>query len=196
MKNVEKNNETTINEEKSNKKNKFLSQLNMSKILGSACAFLVLFMFGYSNIKIIHLQNRLTEQTQQLEQARKVYVYDLENVLKGLNVLEIKRKFEDEIIKLNDEVFAAEEKIKSLKNAKVKEDFSTMYLNNIRMKRDDLLANYDKTIKELTDKINKVVGEIAKEQNVSVIFMKNAIAVKTPYVVDITEEIISRVRNK
>ncbi len=157
-------------------------------------ALLLLSLFGFMGYKVHGLQKQISAQNAQIEESRKVYVYSLDDVLKGANVIEIKRKFEGEIIKLNDEVFDAEKKIKSLKDAKVKEDFSTMYLNNVKMKRDELLANYDKTIKELTTKVNKAVGEIAKEKNVSVIFIKNAIAVKTPYIVDVTDEVIKKMK--
>ena len=171
-----------------------MKNFDKTKLICGVSAFLILCAFGGLGYKVHGLQKQISAQNAQIEESKKVYVYSLDDVLKGANVIEIKRKFEDEIIKLNDEVFDAEKKIKSLKDAKVKEDFSTMYLNNVKMKRDELLANYEKTIKELTTKVNKAVGEIAKEKNVSVIFIKNAIAVKTPYVVDVTDEVIKKLK--
>ena len=105
-----------------------------------------------------------------------------------------KQKFDEEILKLNDELLEAEEKIKKIKDAKVKEDFSDVYLKNLRMKRDELVNNYQNSIKDLTQKINQALAEIAKEKDVPAVFLKSAIAVQTPYVVDLTDEIAERLQ--
>jgi hypothetical protein len=130
-----------------------------------------------------------------IENNRKIYVYSLEDVLLKVDILDNKKKFEEEVIKLNDELLEGEKKIKSIKNAKVKEDFSDVYLKNLRMKRDELLADYQKIVEELTEKINQALAEIAKEKQVSVVFLKSAIAVQTPDVIDLTDEIAARVKN-
>ena len=130
----------------------------------------------------------------QIAESKKIYVYNLEEVLRKINAIEAKKQFEDEIIKLNDELLEAEKKIKSLKDAKVKEDFSEVYLNNLRMKRDELVNNYERNIEELTAKINAALSSIAEERNIPTIFVQNAIALNTNFVVDLTDEIVARVQ--
>lgn len=164
--------------------------------IGAVCALIILGGFGYFGAKIHCLQGQIKAQQAEIDSSKKIYVYNLEEVLRSVNAGEAKTQFESEIIKLNDEVFAAEKKIKSLKDAKVKEDFSDIYLNNLKMKRDELVANYEKKIKEITDGINNALGLIAKEKDVSVIFVQSSIAVKTPYVVDVTPDIVKRIKEK
>jgi len=130
----------------------------------------------------------------QIAESKKIYVYNLEEVLRKINAIETKKQFEDEIIKLNDDLLEAEKNIKSLKDAKVKESFSSMYLNNLRMRRDELVDKYEKNIEELTAKINDALSSIAKERNIPVIFVQNAIALNTNFVVDLTDEIVARVQ--
>ena len=130
----------------------------------------------------------------QISESRKIYIYNLEEVLRKINAVDEKVQMEEKILKLNNELSVAEKKIKSLKNAKVKEDFSDMYMKNLRMKRDEILENYQKTLGDITDRINAALNEIAKEKNVSAVFVHSAIAVRTPYVEDITDEVVARIQ--
>ena len=130
----------------------------------------------------------------QISESRKIYIYNLEEVLRKINAVDEKVQMEEKILKLNNELSVAEKKIKSLKNAKVKEDFSDMYMKNLRMKRDEILENYQKTLGDITDRINTALNEIAQEKNVSAVFVHSAIAVRTPYVEDITDEVVARVQ--
>ena len=130
----------------------------------------------------------------QISESRKIYIYNLEEVLRKINAVDEKVQMEEKILKLNNELSVAEKKIKSLKSAKVKEDFSDMYMKNLRMKRDEILENYQKTLGDITDRINTALNEIAKEKNVSAVFVHSAIAVRTPYVEDITDEVVARIQ--
>jgi len=130
----------------------------------------------------------------QIEENRKVYIYSLDEVLLKVEALESKRKFEEDVTKLNDELLEAEEKIKNIQDANLQEDFSVVYLKNLRMKRDDLVNNYQKSIEDLTTKINEALASIAKEKDISVVFLKSSIAATSPYVVDITEEVVNRIK--
>ena len=114
-------------------------------------------------------------------------------MLRKINAVDEKVQMEEKILKLNNELMEAEKKIKSLKNAQVKEDFSDMYLKNLRMKRDEILENYEKSLGDITDRINSALNEIAKEKNVSTIFVHSVISVKTPYVVDVTDEVSAKI---
>lgn len=195
MKNI-KTKENTEEKVQETEKAEVSNKKSLPLVLSVASAILVLVMFGFMELKIHGLQSQINAQQQQIENSKKVYVYNLEDVLKGTDIIAVKQKFEDEIIKLNDEVFATEKKIKSIQDAKMKKELSDMYLKNLKMKRDDLMAKYQNDVKELTDKVNTAVGKIAEEKNVSVIFVKNAIAVKTPQVIDVTPEVLAKITNK
>lgn len=131
---------------------------------------------------------------QQIIESRKVYIYSLEDVLIKIDAIQIKKKFEQDIMDLNQELIAAEKKIDSIKKADVKADVSDLYLKNLRLKRDELMNNYQKTLEDITQKINDAVVEVAKEKKVSAVFLKTAVAATSPYMVDITEEVASRVK--
>lgn len=164
-------------------------------IIALGCAVIVLYgALGYGFKVVLDMQKNLEQQQAEIIANRKVYVYDLEEVLRSVNAIEAKTKFEGEIIKLNDELFAAEKKIKSIKDAKVKADFSDVYLNNLKLKREELVSKYEATLKELTDKINLALGEIAAEKNASAIFVKSIIAANTSNVEDVTMEVIARIK--
>lgn len=123
-----------------------------------------------------------------------IYVYSLEEAMVGINAAEEKNKFEQEALRLSDEVTAAEEKIMSLKDKEVQEDFSDVYLNSLRLKRDNLVEEYHKMLEDLSNKVNKSLEEIAAEKKASTIFLKSMIAVNTPYVVDVTPELIAKLK--
>lgn len=156
--------------------------------------------FMYQNIKpaqtdsLAKINANISQLETQITENKKIYVYNLEEVLRQTNALETKKQFEDEIIRLNDELLEAEKKINSLKTAKVKEDFSSIYLQNLKMKRDELVNNYENNIEELTNKINAALSEIAQEKNIPVIFVHNAIALNTNFVVDLTNEVVAKMQ--
>lgn len=130
----------------------------------------------------------------ELKSARTVYVYSLEEAMVGISAADKKEKFRQEVVKLNDEVMSAEKKIKSLKDKDVKEDFSDVYLNSLRLKRDNLVEEYQNMLEELRDKVNNGLDEIATEKNVNAIFLKSSVAVMTPYVVDVTPELVEKLK--
>jgi len=141
----------------------------------------------------INSEQTIKAMETQITENKKIYIYNLEGVLRKINAVDEKVQMEEKILKLNNELMAAEKKIKSLKDAKVKEDFSDMYMNNLRMKRDEILENYEKSLGDITDRINKALNEIAKEKNVSTIFVHSVISVRTPYVIDVTDEVAARI---
>lgn len=168
----------------------------MKKAIYILCAVLAVayIYMGYEQIQIHMLNNQIKAQNAQIEASKMVYFYNLEAVLRETNAISAKTNFESEILKLNDEVFAAEKKIKSIKDAKVKADFSDVYLNTIKLKREELIKKYDESIKTITDGINKALAEVAAEKGVATIFVQSAIAVNTAYTEDVTDEIIKRLK--
>ena len=175
--------------------------MNNNRIIIALFAVMIC-AIGYLDNSVGKLQeNQKLNSTQtvqsiekQISESRKIYIYNLEEVLRKINAVDEKVQMEEKILKLNNELSVAEKKIKSLKNAKVKEDFSDMYMKNLRMKRDEILENYQKTLGDITDRINAALNEIAKEKNVSAVFVHSAIAVRTPYVEDITDEVVARIQ--
>ncbi len=168
------------------------NQFQKRRSVLTICAIAVLYAGLFGLLLQNHIANQKTAVA--IENSRKVYIYNLEEVLMTLNIVEEKQKFEAEIVKLNDELLEAEKKIKSLQDAKVKENFSQMYLSNLRLKRDELIAGYEKKVKDLTDKVNIALAEIAKGKGASTIFLRDVVAVNTPYVEDVTTEVINRVK--
>lgn len=128
----------------------------------------------------------------QIEPLQNVYIYDLEETLRGVKLDEFNREFEAKINILNDEVSTAQSKISSLKDSKEKDDFSEVYMKSLKLKRDTMLEQYNRAIQEITDEINTKITEIAQERNALVVFDKRAVTAKTPHVIDVTEEIIKR----
>ena len=155
--------------------------------------FCVIVLFAISYIALGCLWHQNHKLAQEVINSRKVYVYDLQKVLLSTNLIEAKRQYEQEILNLNDELLKAEQKIKSLKDAKVKEDFSTVYLNNLRLKRDEITKNYETQVNTITQNINAALSEIAKQQHIAAIFVRDAVAVNTPDVVDITQDVVQKI---
>lgn len=126
----------------------------------------------------------------QLNNARKIYVYNLEEIVSASGIVKLQKELEDNVNKLNDEVLKAQKKITAIRDAKVKEDFSEMYVKSLELKRDDLYEKYNNEMIVLTDKLNDVMRQIAKEKNASTIYSNKNITVQTPFVIDVTPEIL------
>lgn len=144
-------------------------------------------VIGFQQFQIKNMQDKLGK-------LQHVYVYDLEEILRGVNLDELNREFEAKISILNNEVATAQDKISALKNSKVKDDFSDVYLKSLKLKRDTMVNEYSRTLQNITDEINDKVTELAQENGASVVFDRRTIAASTPMVVDLTSEIISRVQ--
>lgn len=172
----------TINYYQTNKKKSI-----MPWILG---VFIILLSIAF--VYQIIITNQLRRQ---LEDVRKVYIYDLQETLRGLRVDELNAEFEAKVNILNHEVITAQNKISSLKEANVQADFSDVYLNSLKNKRDDMIKEYNDTLQSITTQINENLAQIAQEKNTSTIFSKQSISAFTPNVIDITPEIIQRIQS-
>lgn len=160
-------------------------------ILGAAVAVLYLGMFG-----LYFKTSRISQNDilQQIEQSRKVYTYNIDEIFYAMNIIEVKKNYEESLVKLNDELIETEKKIKSLKDAKVQKDVLQTYLKSLKIKRDEIVSNYEKAVAELSEKMNKALDAVVKEKNVPAIFVQNAIAIKTPNTVDLTQDIIAQMK--
>lgn len=173
------------------KKINYFTMANCSMIL-SIVAFLAV-VTCYVQIGFLKAQN----ETLRAElQTNKIYYYNLENVIASSSLVGIRNDFETKLQALAVEVETAQKKIQSIKDAKVKDDFTEMYMKSLKMKRDDLLKAYDEAMIQATDNVNEALKEIAEEKNVSTIFTSKALAVTTDDTIDLTQEIIEIVNKK
>lgn len=147
----------------------------------------ILYFKYMQDISDKNMQNSIT-------QSKKVYVYDLEQTLKGIKLDEINNEFSNKITILGDEVTSAQKKISSLKETKDKDDFSEVYLQSLKLKRDNMIAEYNRTLEDITEQVNKTVSKIAEEKGASAVFDKRIVASQNKYVEDITAEVIKRVK--
>ena len=150
----------------------------------------------YAQICSMKKQNETLRAEYQTNTNNKIYFYNLENVIASSSLVEIRNDFETKLQALAVEVETAQKKIQSIKDAKVKDDFTEMYMKSLKMKRDDLLKAYDEAMIQATDNVNEALKEIAEEKNVSTIFTSKALAVTTDDTIDLTQEIIEIVNKK
>ena len=165
-----------------------------NNVICAAVAVFALAICGYMYKTEVHLNDEIQKLNVQLKNSRKIYIYNLEKALQEVGTVTINQKFAADIAKLDEEVKVAEKKIKSLKDSKVKDDFSDVYLNSLRLKRDTLLEEYQKSVQGVSDKINKILADIAVENNAATIFNMHAISVKTDDLIDVTPEVIKRLQ--
>ncbi len=127
-------------------------------------------------------------------QMKKVYVYNLEETLKGVELEKINQEFEKKLKVLNDEVSIAQDKISSLKDSKDKDNFSDIYLQSLKLKRDTMLQEYNRMLEDITAQVNQAVSQVAKEKDAAVILDIRAVAALTENVEDVTSEVIKKVK--
>lgn len=168
-----------------------------TSILGILIILLLCGAVAYQQFEIYELQqaqNGLHNDLRQTtERLGKVYIYDLGETLRGVKLDNLNREFEAKINVLNDEVSAAQKKIASLKETKDKDNFSDVYLKSLKLKRDTMIQEYNRTLENLTEEVNRAVADIAKEKGAAVIFDKSIITSQTESVEDVTPEVIKRV---
>ena len=190
--------EMTEQNKKSEENKKSIGMSRMAE-WGVCLALIGLALFTYS------LEQRIAkveENTSQIEDKlakrvddnRKIYVYNMEETLLAAGIPASSRQFESDIASLEQEVADAQEKIKTLKEAQVKEEFSDMYLRSLKMRRDELINKYSESMQVVLDAINQALEEVARENNVHTIFLSSAIAISTEYVVDVTPQVIEKMK--
>lgn len=195
----EKKNTTTENEKvlpKTSLKSK--QEKNTVRTWSILIVVLLGILIGYQQKEIMDLRQSAevfkTDVQQNLAQMKKVYVYNLEETLKGIKLENINRKFEEKLNILNDEVSVAQKKISSLKDSKEKDTFSDIYLKSLKLKRDTMIQEYNNLLENLTEQVNQAVSQIAKEKDASVILDVRAVASLTENVEDVTDLVIKKVK--
>ena len=139
------------------------------------------------------MENNLT---QNVDNNRKIYVFNMDETVKGIGLQETNQKFETDINDLDAQVKEAQATIKDLKDEVMKQKILNLTIKPLQMKRDDLLNAYSKSMQETLAQINVALAEIATENNVPTIFMSKSVAVNTNYVVDVTEQVVEKIKAK
>ncbi len=140
-----------------------------------------------------NLQNLQNQAAQEIVNNRRVFVCNMEEIYKQLNVESRNTDFELKIAKLNDDVSAAQRKIKNLKDAKVKADFTDVYLNSLLAKRDKMVEEYQNALHETMVKINQAMAAVATEKKATTIFRSQAVTALTKYTIDVTNDILQKI---
>lgn len=170
------------------KKINYLTMTNCSMVLSIVALLAV--VACYVRIGFLKAQNE-TLHTEL--QTNKIYYYNLENVIASSSLVGIRNDFETKLQALAVEVETAQKKIQSIKDAKVKDDFTEMYMKSLKMKRDDLLKAYDEAMVQATENVNVALQKIAEEKHVMAIFNSKALAVTTNNTIDLTKDVIEAV---
>ena len=197
----EAENEVVKTETKSKSKKKNENIIPKAKELGACCCgffgqkMIVLLLCGlvlanaFLFYKYAKLNNLVT-------QNRNIYVYNMENSLLLAGMAEENQKFEADMYDLEKEIDAAMEKLKTIKDQKLKEEYQEMYMNSLKIKRDDLIKAHEEFVNNLSKNVGKALVKVANKYKVATIFSTKSIAVTTPYVVDVTPQIVDILRKK
>ena len=176
-----------------------INQENKTLIYG-LCGLIIFILCGftYLSYRISKLEkknlNVATSIMQQVNGSRKIYVYNMEEMVKLTGIPALNKKFGEDIAALDKEITEAENKIKKLKDAKVKAEFTDVYFKSLRLKRDELINKYTENMQNILNSINKALEEIAVKSGAPTIFMASSVAVKTKFVVDVTAQVVEMIK--
>ena len=144
---------------------------------------------GYLLCKYTELQNII-------KQNRNVYIYNMENTLLLAGMADENQQFEKELTQLEKEIDASTKKLSTIKDEKLKQEYQDMYMKSLKIKRDDLIKKHEEFVQTLSKNVNKSLVKVAEKNHVATIFAARAIAVTTPYVVDVTPQIAEILKKK
>lgn len=119
----------------------------------------------------------------------KVYVYSMENVLLLAGMADENKQYQIEMDKLGKEIDAAKKKLNGMKDKKLKQEYSDMYMKSLTLKRDTLVETHEKFMANLLKNVNRALLAVTDKYKAPTIFTAKSIAVHTPNVVDVTDEI-------
>ena len=188
----------TDEKEKTNAQTQKGGDISLRMLTGALLATVIGCCYGfyYFNQQLKQAQNNVEKLSAELQNSQIVYIYNLEAVVASSNLVTLKQEFETKINELIKEVDDSQQKIKNMKNAKIKDDFSDVYMKSLKLKRDETIKAYDETMIQATENINQALKEIALAKGAKTIFNAKAIAFTSKYTVDITPEVIKLVNKK
>lgn len=129
-------------------------------------------------------------------QNRNVYVFNMEGALLMAGMDEENQQFKADLYNLEKDIDAANKKLDTIKDKKLKKEYQEMYMNSLKIKRDDLIKEHEKFVNAISKNVSKALVKVASEHNVETIFSYKSIAVTTPYVVDVTPRIVEILKKK
>ncbi len=181
--------------------NKYLRLYKMVQII-SVVGLVALIFLGIQNISMKKQIGMLKEQignmnsnfSYNVDDGRKIYVFDIDKAIEGIGLHETSRKFEKDIYELDKQVKEAQETIKDIKDESMKNKVLTLSVKPLQMRRDELLDTYAKATQDALNKINNALAQIAAEDNIPTIFMNKSVAVNTNYVIDVTNKVVQIVK--
>lgn len=197
MKSSKQGTKMSLNKEKTLKSVKKIAEINKKYIWGILAVLAVVCLLAdrcYMSGKVHELQTWQKNVQQQLDEAKNIYVFNLEKVVAASDLVSIQQEFEQQVLELSNDVEKAKKKIAGLKKSKVNEDFSDVYLKSLTFKRDELVAKHEKQMAQITNQINEALNEVAKQKKASVIFNLKAISVSTKHVIDVSDEVIEKIK--
>lgn len=119
----------------------------------------------------------------------KIYVYSMENVLLLAGMADENKQHQIELDKLEKEIDAAQKKLNGIKDKKLKQEYSEVYMKSLSLKRDTLVETHEKFMSNLLKNVNRALLAVTEKYKAPTIFAAKSIAVHTPNVVDVTDEI-------
>lgn len=119
----------------------------------------------------------------------KIYVYSMENVLLLAGMADENKQHQIELDKLEKEIDAAKKKLNSIKDKKLKQEYSEVYMKSLSLKRDTLVETHNKFMANLLKNVNRALLAVTEKYKAPTIFSAKSIVVHTPNVVDVTKEI-------
>ena len=152
--------------------------------------FLIIVLLVISNVYTLYKVYELNHT------VNHTYVYNMEAVLMQTGMADENRKFEANMAGLEKEIDAAEKKVKSMKDKKLQEEYREMYMKSLTLKRDTLIEEHEKFMKNLLKNINKALSEVAKERKVKVIFSNKSVIFSTNFVKDVTPIVAQKLKVK
>ncbi|MBR1825469.1 MAG: OmpH family outer membrane protein [Alphaproteobacteria bacterium] len=174
-------------------------QTIITAILTIVCCVLII-KYGSLSTRVKILETDIAQMegnlTKNVDDNRKIYVFNMDDTVKGIGLQEANQKFETDINDLDAQVKEAQATIKDLKDEAMKAKILNLSIKPLQMKRDDLLDAYSKSMQQSLAQINEALAEIATENNVPTIFMSKSVAVNTNYVVDVTEQVVAKIKAK
>ncbi len=146
----------------------------------------VLALLLLANVFSMHKINELEKV---VDHDSKVYVYSMENVLLLAGMADENKQYQIEMDKLGKEIDAAQKKLNGMKDKKLKQEYSDMYMKSLTLKRDTLVETHDKFMANLLKNVNRALLTVTAKYKAPTIYTAKSIAVHTPNVIDVTDEI-------
>ena len=139
------------------------------------------------------LNNLKAAQAQPAVQRQ--YVYNVQKLVQSYPALaQIKANFDKQIAELNAKVDEAQKKLESMKDAKAKEEYATVYISSISLQRDQAIAKYRDDLNAFNQKVNQALIDVANENKLPYVLDSKIMMVTTPAVVDVTDEVIKKIK--